>query len=751
MKRRKRSCHLAQGIIAATGLVVAAAAVSVEGALPTDRDLASQVNKRLTKGRVVAVDAPLAETAVVPHSLFRGFDTFDADAMDLVETMPPGLPIVTIEIPNDEAIASGRVALGSVEAYVFCQPNDSGSGYLLKSSDDTAGLGAWANQMIFGNGFEVGGEITGYDLLVYVSYWTEGPTSFEVQLWDGDPNAVMDTVCSAGGVPAPIPGTAVTFSDLPPAEEYCPPVPGGVEPRCVGLYRLRATLPAPVTIDCDRVWMVTTMTEGCRATWRIAGSGGEAWNEPAAIGWADGFWMLYACEQFGWCSTDSGYAAGLCCDTGNPCDHTDADPGNWTGDCGHHSFCGDETAEHYFAWSDEAPVYYNSLVGSVYAATDMAFSLVPVSSSDPVASIVGNEITLEAGHTVTLEIEVMGWDPDLDGSPKLKAWQAEIDSAGYSTGLQGTLTPWRPSCTVDADCEALMGPLGTGGARGGCGISGVPPGYCTPGFIDNTRTDYVLGPCCPCLDAIDLTPLNYRYGATCNTTNCVTDPGIPQYGGTLFLEVPPDAGGTFTVGFTADLTRNGMLDENSISIPLLGLKPAEITVVELVACCLPTADCILTTPADCETQNGTLVPACLGDDDDNGQDDACEYCCVRQPGRSGWPGECLSATNAASCVAQDGLAVPACLGDNDGTGGDDACETRVPAGLDCYQTESGLTVFNFDKDPIPAGFFFEQPEPPVVSEPFAESVSARGSGQSECLHGYDTVIGRLDDMVFDDI
>ncbi len=73
---------------------------------PEYATLAAQINNRLTKGRVVKVEPPLQEAPVIPLSLMEAFPNADPE---LFETMPVGVPIVTIEIPNDEAIAAGLV------------------------------------------------------------------------------------------------------------------------------------------------------------------------------------------------------------------------------------------------------------------------------------------------------------------------------------------------------------------------------------------------------------------------------------------------------------------------------------------------------------------------------------------------------------------------------------------------------------------------------------------------------------------
>jgi len=231
----------------------------------------------------------------------------------------------------------------------------------------------------------------------------------------------------------------------------------------------------------------------------------------------------------------------------------------------------------------------------------------------------GNEIILEGGgQKVFLEIYVGNWDPDLDGSPKLRAWQAKIDSTGYSSALRGTLTPWNPACATDGDCEALMGSLGHpwGTAKGGCGAIGWPDGECIPAWIDNSRTDYVFAELGE-QSAVDVSTLDYRYGSTL-TSSPIADPGTPRYAGTLALDVPLGAMGTFTVGFQSEGTN--MQDENGVYITPLTLAPALITIA-----CETNSDCddgSLCTMDSCEQ----ISPDYKTCSNVNNYDDAV-YCC----------------------------------------------------------------------------------------------------------------------------
>ena len=240
-----------------------------------------RINERLSSGRVVEVQPALDDVDnALPPELGR--------LADRIERLPSGRPIVIVEIEDDGTVAAandGDVAASGGDsgssifdapAVVFEQRAD--SGFVLTNKDDEGNF--IANQLYFGNGFLPGDRISGYDLLIYTDP-AGGPASVKVSLWDGDPLGIVDTQCA--DPPAPIPGTTTTFTDLPPAKNICPAIGRDDEPSCLGLFRLRATLPEIVPIDCVPVWMVLEVEEGCKVGWRLAGS---IPDDPTSIGFA---------------------------------------------------------------------------------------------------------------------------------------------------------------------------------------------------------------------------------------------------------------------------------------------------------------------------------------------------------------------------------------------------------------------------------------------------------------------------------
>ena len=197
-----------------------------------------------------------------------------------------------------------------------------------------------------------------------------------------------------------------------------------------------------------------------------------------------------------------------------------------------------------FVMPGAATIIKPSLLEETLGISDAEFEWVPVDSSGS-HTILGNEIILyETGQLVTLEIHISGWYPNL-----LKAVQATVDSAGYSNGVGGTLYP--------------------------LGWPGTPLDGC---FINTSRPDYVFYGMVQ-VDAVYTGDLNYIWGATL-LVGSKTDSGQTYYLGTLILEIPTDASGTYTIEFLPDDDKTFMQDDVGQKILPLTLTPALITINE---------------------------------------------------------------------------------------------------------------------------------------------------------------------------
>lgn len=196
------------------------------------------------------------------------------------------------------------------------------------------------------------------------------------------------------------------------------------------------------------------------------------------------------------------------------------------------------------------------LVMASVAARASTISLTPVSASGT-HTVAGNQIQITGTpQRVFLEIRISNFAPN-----NINVWQATIDSSTYSSGASGTLTPAFLACASNAICASTYGTGSNcvskcaGGANNGaiCTLpADCPGGACNPtdcaaGFQDITRPNWIFAGAAA-INAVSLATLDYAYGAVTLGLNA-TDPGTFRYGGTLVLNVPNGAVGTFTVQF----------------------------------------------------------------------------------------------------------------------------------------------------------------------------------------------------------
>jgi len=272
--------------------------------------------------------------------------------------------------------------------------------------------------------------------------------------------------------------------------------------------------------------------------------------------------------------------------------------------------------------------------------------------------LAGNELLVPAGGaTVEIESFVGGWDPNEDGDPGLLAYSLRIDPASLVSGSAGTLGAARIPCATDADCWNSLR----------CGVPDA--GYCeetayvsSAAYVDTARPDYVFAGMSSYATA-RYSDLHFGASVT-GTLATAMDDSTLRYAGTLVLDVPHDARGTFTIqpnlewGASAVKTTNGR-DVYRIA----GDPPAQITIVE--DCngngVLDTEDIAAGTSTDCDQNgfpdecdltydsdadcNGNLVPdICESTEDCNGNGtlDFCDLLAgtSRDDNGNGVPDEC---------------------------------------------------------------------------------------------------------------
>jgi parallel beta-helix repeat protein len=273
------------------------------------------------------------------------------------------------------------------------------------------------------------------------------------------------------------------------------------------------------------------------------------------------------------------------------------------------------------------------------------FALLPVGASAAHA-IQGNSIVLyEPNQRVELEFRVSGWDPDADGIPRLKVYQASVDPNGFSSGAFGKLAPSKKipcvhndQCLADARCNLAEGFCEPEGSLG----------------IDEARPDFVFYD----EETISASSVNRLLlgSLVFESERSQIDPQTNLYAGTLLLDVPEHASGQFVVGPQSG-TAVFMLDAAGNEIYTNGRTP---TIITLRYDCndngVPDAEDLLTgtsrdcnhntTPDECETHsdcnaNGIQDICDIGSADsldcnNNDIPDECENDC----NENGMPDEC---------------------------------------------------------------------------------------------------------------
>ena len=218
------------------------------------------------------------------------------------------------------------------------------------------------------------------------------------------------------------------------------------------------------------------------------------------------------------------------------------------------------------------------------------------------------EIILSAGGvTVTLFLEVSGWDTAGGGNPGntdyfLGAFQGTVDSGTYVGGAPGN-----PGTMSGYDLDPVGQATGEGfkGAFQALKVCASDPfdvvgssdlmSYCStpadcPEFnVCTDRWDFVYFQ----LDATcTVSTATIDYSWSCASTDCKEDPrdGTRYYGGTLLLEVPGGAKGTYNVNYYDDPNFTLFNSCPGPMIPGLVLGPGSIT-IQTGKCCYKVGVC----------------------------------------------------------------------------------------------------------------------------------------------------------------
>lgn len=192
-------------------------------------------------------------------------------------------------------------------------------------------------------------------------------------------------------------------------------------------------------------------------------------------------------------------------------------------------------------------------------------------------TIVGREITLAGGgQRVFFDIFVRGFAPQ-----ELKAYQVVINTAVMSdTGsIIGAAIQSCPSAnsTGHAVCAEAFDDFGVGSPR--CYMA-FPSGnlQCEAGWMNKVRTDWVFYGHSP-VSAVDISTPVFRWASTTDLSDLITDEGLTYYAGSMAIDVPANATGTFVLAMDSDQSAlfNAMAFPNDEITPLT-LLPATIKI-----------------------------------------------------------------------------------------------------------------------------------------------------------------------------
>jgi hypothetical protein len=234
-------------------------------------------------------------------------------------------------------------------------------------------------------------------------------------------------------------------------------------------------------------------------------------------------------------------------------------------DCDDGLFCnGAETCQGGFCRPGSYPcgnqACDEALDSCVTLPTSPLIALEPVGASGG-HIINGNEIILYGGgQQVTVELFLSGWSPYL-----LSTYQGTVTPSSY---LGETARPQNP------------------------GVDLVPVGWPddpdSGAFVDNTRSDFAFRFVSE-VSAVSRPTPQYAWGAA-TLSNFVADSGTPAYAGTLIVDVPAAARGTYTIHFNPD-PKLTWLTQGCANVAGLKVGPALIRVEVPQACCLPDGSC----------------------------------------------------------------------------------------------------------------------------------------------------------------
>jgi hypothetical protein len=225
------------------------------------------------------------------------------------------------------------------------------------------------------------------------------------------------------------------------------------------------------------------------------------------------------------------------------------------------------------------------LLGLGSTAYGGVLGIAPVTASGPHV-LIGDEIRLTGtDQIVTLEVKLSDWAPHT-----LRLFEVRLDDASYANGVGDPLFPATVPCMNAGQCTGPPNNFGPGTFCSG--------GNCIAGWQDRARATWAFLESEPdVVPGVGTSTPQYNYFAVVAGEIYPTDDGTRKYGGTLLLEVPPGARGTYEIKFFEDPEISLMGDENNQPHPEHIYTRARI----VITCA---------GPADCNDNNACTTDTC---------------------------------------------------------------------------------------------------------------------------------------------
>lgn len=325
--------------------------------------------------------------------------------------------------------------------------------------------------------------------------------------------------------------------------------------------------------------------------------------------------------------------------------------------------------------------------------------------------ISGTDITVPGNLRVWFNIGVSNFAPDT-----LKALQFTFDATSLASGAGDPLAIPTDACATNSDCENALGESSK------CVQPGQPPNnagggdnHCRPGYQSTGKQNWVLADGTPAswgIAGVNTSTVNMFWGYSIFAEDPKADFGVDYYVGSLPLDVPLGASGTYTLGWKPVGAGSSLTNGANKAVAFV-IDVATVT-VPTVQCCSG-LDCLsdqltesqcLALDANAKTdRNKTCADncSCLGNDANCNDNDLCtdDVCtgdiCTNDRILPFVTGTCCNKSNAVICTVDDG---DDCTDDSCTEAGDRGTCQHLVSGADTPCDDGNACFYNDQCDGI---------------------------------------------------